>query len=886
MLKILKRLLALSVALAITLSLGIVVSAEEVTYPLAADGVMTSVPVTSDNLGHYSPKDNESITLNSTSYTSGVTANSDGTITYANIEQVSFKLPDTYSAGETIYVHVTGTVGNDQIRMFLVNSSGGTSSTNYYSTATDGSFEYLGEMIVDFDCTASEINFKGDSYGVVITSLTVTSIEVFEGSAAEYKTAYCVKNGHTYENGVCAACGDSCTDILAESGLSSTYGDVTVNLNGSFTVNETSWFAIKLDKTYGIGETVKVHITGTSDTGLGFYLSESDQSGNITDNQYYSSISGDFDETITFTVGEGTTITSTQTQAVYLTIKPTSGNFSNFTITHLGVVQYGVTVAETANGSVTADKTRAGEGETVTLTVTPSESFSLASLTVIDASGDDVTVNADYTFTMPASNVTVTATFADTCETTIAMGSSSLKSGYSSSVTVNEGVSINSSAEQFELSLPYEVSVGETVIVHITGTSDANFRIWLGDGSDDRSNQVNATDDLGYSGSGDFDLTFTLTVNQDELDAGYIMFKGYKYGENLVNLTLTHVGISSAYTITVSECENGSVTADLTAAAAGETVTLTASPVEGYEFSEWNVTYGDNVAVTVADDGTFTMPAGNVTVSATFVEKAAPEEGDLLFDGNITFSSNGSATLANGTLTVADGTEWIAVKLDQTYAIGETVTIHIAGSSSTKLRWYLSESNSGAGNITTPVYFFEDSSGNFDVTYSFTVEEGLTGSEANYLFIKAPSGSVLSGLTITTLEVVANPATGGGSLVSTSSVDGVIYVNENYHGYLVTENGRTHILSAPHNVDANGYCTVCHGYVGTTEEEEEVTVDITEEEVEIIDAQEPGDTDDEDSADSEDEPEETVEANPTTGAMIALIPIAIAGLAAISSKKK
>ncbi len=50
---------------------------------------------------------------------------------------------------------------------------------------------------------------------------------------------------------------------------------------------------------------------------------------------------------------------------------------------------------------------------------------------------------------------------------------------------------------------------------------------------------------------------------------------------------------------------------------------------------------------------------------------------------------------------------------------------------------------------------------------------------------------------------------------TTNSVDGVIYINETYHGILVTNDGRTHILSVAHTVDNNGYCTVCKAYIGT-----------------------------------------------------------------------
>lgn len=85
------------------------------------------------------------------------------------------------------------------------------------------------------------------------------------------------------------------------------------------------------------------------------------------------------------------------------------------------VKEYKVTAAPAENGTVTADKETAAAGDTVTLTVKADETmYSQAvlaedGLKVADSKGAAVacTAGADgtYTFTMPADNVTVTATF-------------------------------------------------------------------------------------------------------------------------------------------------------------------------------------------------------------------------------------------------------------------------------------------------------------------------------------------------------------------------------------------------------------------------------------------------------------------------------------------
>ena len=73
------------------------------------------------------------------------------------------------------------------------------------------------------------------------------------------------------------------------------------------------------------------------------------------------------------------------------------------------------------------------------------------------------------------------------------------------------------------------------------------------------------------------------------------------------------------YTITVSQTAGGTATADKTTAAAGETVTLTATPDSGYHFDGWNVA-SNNVTI---QDNQFTMPAGNVEIQAIFARNSS-----------------------------------------------------------------------------------------------------------------------------------------------------------------------------------------------------------------------------------------------------------------------
>ena len=74
-------------------------------------------------------------------------------------------------------------------------------------------------------------------------------------------------------------------------------------------------------------------------------------------------------------------------------------------------VPLNVTVSDTQNGTVSADKQIAIKGDVITLTVTPAEGYELEELSVKDKDGSPLSLSEENTFVMPASDVTVSATF-------------------------------------------------------------------------------------------------------------------------------------------------------------------------------------------------------------------------------------------------------------------------------------------------------------------------------------------------------------------------------------------------------------------------------------------------------------------------------------------
>ena len=123
--------------------------------------------------------------------------------------------------------------------------------------------------------------------------------------------------------------------------------------------------------------------------------------------------------------------------------------------------------------------------------------------------------------------------------------------------------------------------------------------------------------------------------------------------------------------VTVAQPTNGTVTVDKLAAKEGETVTLTITADSGYEPADLNVTTADGTPITVTNN-TFTMPATDVTVSATFRKVDSSSSGG---SGPTNYSITPPSDVANGTVQVSPSraskgsTVTITVTPDQGYEL-------------------------------------------------------------------------------------------------------------------------------------------------------------------------------------------------------------------------
>ena len=130
---------------------------------------------------------------------------------------------------------------------------------------------------------------------------------------------------------------------------------------------------------------------------------------------------------------------------------------------------------------------------------------------------------------------------------------------------------------------------------------------------------------LSYSETPDMTKTGTFPIVASGADGGqnYMV----KYVSGTLTIEVRPAGVKG-YPIETGKTENGTVTVTPKDAGAGNTVTITTDPDDGYELGDLTVTdeNGKKLPLTNEGDGkySFTMPSGKVRIEARFVRETSP----------------------------------------------------------------------------------------------------------------------------------------------------------------------------------------------------------------------------------------------------------------------
>lgn len=270
-----------------------------------------------------------------------------------------------------------------------------------------------------------------------------------------------------------------------------------------------------------------------------------------------------------------------------------------------------VDVDDMTGGSVKPDKYKAFENDNVTLTIEPDTGYAISGEGVVVKQLDGTTVPVSDTvgskcsFTMPAADVFVSADF---------VGAAIDPEPETYTVTCWPA----ENGELFQGNTRYKE--GDTVTIAYTanpGYQLASMRAFA------------------YGDSGNIlwnkDITATRSFEMPAFDV--VVFATFK-------------PVADTYTIGTNVTGNGTVNVSpASTAAAGDWVTVTATPAEGYKLELLNYSFNGHTRtpVDIKSGKAFPMPAHNITVNAVFVPVSGEYAINVTTDGGCTVSQPVSA---------------------------------------------------------------------------------------------------------------------------------------------------------------------------------------------------------------------------------------------------
>lgn len=442
----------------------------------------------------------------------------------------------------------------------LTCSTAGVNSLAFSWTAASNASSYDVYLYSDEECTSPVTPTEGSPYNVSTTSATLTGLTA---STTYYCKVQSKGNGTTYcEDGGTTDAEDAATTCTS---ITPTWSYFTT--------------------TVGKGITIRPTIGGN--TGSGAVTYSSSNTSNITNNLYAET--ENTSATVTANVAANGNYCSGSVTSSSISVVADQTGLIKQSLNYGKQVAWGTPSAPATSGTYASD---------------------ISSTTAIDKNGE------------------------------LAIGSKDDKAGNNDGMTVKiTGMTAGNEAANSGnyMELGFTVADGKKlnvsaiyIPVQPVSNSTNNFKAVLSDDDDDTDDIVgtltNAPDGklfyIPFSSYGSVTGDVTLRIYAWGWTGGYRLGKSIVIdGETESTATLYDISTSAT---------NGSIAVTVGGASASSaeedaTVTITATPSSGYSFSSWSVAKDDSgapVSVTssTTNPTTFTMPAEDVTVSATFSE--------------------------------------------------------------------------------------------------------------------------------------------------------------------------------------------------------------------------------------------------------------------------
>ena len=318
-----------------------------------------------------------------------------------------------------------------------------------------------------------------------------------------------------------------------------------------------------------------------------------------------------------------------------------------------------------SNGAVSVSAESAVEGTKITVNAEADADYELESVTMTPEGGSAQDITAALEFSMPAADVTVTASFKEVEKPEEEpedepedpdenLENQSGGNGQQGQEPENQpdgngqqGQNNNNATKQpvnteqgnqsgqttppentENQNRPNNTVIMQHTIEVVPSSADAGTATGGGTYNTDEDITVTATPNNGF--------TFVCWTTEDGTEVSKDASYSFKASSDLkltaVFLAMMRNTVQLNYNVTVAETENGNASVSPAEAAEGDEITVTADPAEGYEIDKITWTQEGEEAQDITSTKTFTMPAANVTVNVTF--KAKPVSYTVTFNTN------------------------------------------------------------------------------------------------------------------------------------------------------------------------------------------------------------------------------------------------------------